>query len=120
MENGTDQKWLIPIMPLCINGKPGFMLSTPCNPDTSGHGVKKKEREHLKMFTPLDVYYANSTHEITLYLQHGKHLMGLMSKIGVRPLWFVGHKKLMSLIGIRWVDTGLSCIYPNGNYDNKK
>jgi len=25
METGTEQKWFIPIMPLCINGKPGFI-----------------------------------------------------------------------------------------------
>jgi len=30
-------------MPLCITGKPGFMLSTPCNRVL--HGVKKKERK---------------------------------------------------------------------------
>jgi len=29
-----------------------------------------------------------------------RKLRMVMSKIGVRPLWFVGHKKLMSLIGI--------------------
>jgi len=27
MKTGIDQKWPISIMPLCINGKPEFMMS---------------------------------------------------------------------------------------------
>ncbi|TSA28711.1 hypothetical protein D4R71_00150 [bacterium] len=54
------------------------------------------ERSHLKMFTLLDMYYTNSTHEITSYLQQGQHLIVLMSKIGAQ--FFMGLYKFINII----------------------